>query len=286
MRLMHRSPAAHSVPVVDRLREGITWHAQREFASVRTFGELWHGFRQALDAARSLLAEHDASGAFRDEVGQEELITVRNGSVLLPNGNRVYACSSIHGEAWYSHVTVSEVEEANELSYARLELLFEFRGAALCLCRYLRPHTTFDTDGSQPHLPDDVWRSFATCLALPPRNAEWTIDEMPEWDILPVRMLHRPAVLLPVPVPNISNTLGNDNVVSYWLHAAWAMGILPEVTVDESDPVTATHLRDRLNELASAPPGALAAQPAVGQQAADEADDAGSDEEPNTLIDG
>lgn len=288
LRLEHTTPqlATAAKPVQAR----ITWHAKPQQATVRGLNQLWPGFQSALTSTRIALAAQQP-GAFTDEVTEDEAIVVRDGSVLLPNGKRVYAASSVNDESWCSHVIVDEQDfnpNAGIIIYARVEQLFEFRGVPLSLCRFLHPQGNYDTDGTKPDLPDVVWCDFATGLALPPRNSIWNEDELyHQWDILPIASLREPVLLLPAPVANVTHSLTNPRATSYWLHAHWADGILPELSADH--PQLSKRLLQRLEHLASSPEGAPAPvnpppSGASGLEGEGQEDDNDSDADEDFLI--
>lgn len=268
-----------------RRSEGITWRASSRQATVGELALLWLGFADALSAF------------LEPRIADNETVIVRNGCIKLPNGKLIYASDHSYGRPWHSHASVADPDvaaSAEVVTYVRVELLFQFRGRSLCLCRFLRPQHDFDNDGSRRDLPDSVWGDFASCLSLPSRNSSWESGDNaplePAWDILPVSALLQPVLLLPIPCSGVAAVLADNNARSYWLHAQWAYSILPEVSDDGADdPVLSAIQHQRLLDLSNPAPQAASppAAAVVVQSSAHDGEHEGgeeSDEEIDFLV--
>lgn len=250
MRLLYKQPTAE---LKARVREAPEWQASQQERTLHGLELELEGFAGKLDS--TLLALREAfpeDHRLAASLLASEIITVRDGCAILRCGLRAYASTDVSGEPWHSHVLLDD-PDVDVITYARLDLLFEFRGYPLCVCTYYRPVTNFDVDGTRTTLPDVMWKQYATCLEMP--DTDEPEDELqPRWEILPIAAILRPVPLFPIPLDN--QLARSAPFCKYWLHAHWADTILPELRpFAQSNP----HELRRLVKLTTA--FALAARP-------------------------
>lgn len=272
-----------SAPTASRARIVVEWCAKTSLRTIRTLEEKWPGLLLVLTEILGILhANAPDDLAFLAPVQLDEMVVVRNGSLVLCSGKRVYASTASYGSAWHSHVVVSteETEIAGTPGvYARLELFFQFRGVSLCICRTYRVLERFDDAGTDATLPSPIWKRFAVCLERPDRVPDG--DPTPLWEVLPVAAIIRPVLLMPIPTEGMRSV---DDHYPFWLHAHWGETFLPELRADAA--TNAVEQERLLNVLQSGIGVQPVDEPMGGTNEDESADEEASDaDDGNFLLD-